>query len=154
MTQPPFDVPHAHRWFAIECNNQAWEIVEAGERTPEAVERLLHLAHAALLHWSAVGTSLNRQRALDLLTHAYVAAGRGELALQYALQAFELSEQHGGEQTPFDRAQALGTMCVALRAAGQAVDAENWKHKVQAASEVLDADERDVIQRLMKLGGI
>ena len=35
MTQPPFDVQRAHRWFAVELNNLAWEIVEADSRTED-----------------------------------------------------------------------------------------------------------------------
>jgi hypothetical protein len=148
VSEPSFDVPRAHRWFAVECNNQAWEIVEGSDRSPEALERLLHLAHAACLHWSAVGTPLNRQRALDLLAHAYAIAGQGQLALRFARQALALSEENAAEQTPFDRAQACATMAVALRTAGQSEEAEAWKHKALAAAEELDAEEREVVRRL------
>ncbi|NJM49445.1 MAG: hypothetical protein HC860_27425 [Alkalinema sp. RU_4_3] len=39
MSQPPFDVAVAHRWFAVEFNNRAWDLVEKTDRTAdEAVE--------------------------------------------------------------------------------------------------------------------
>jgi hypothetical protein len=144
----PMDQAGAQRWFAVEFNNEAWNIVEAPEKSSDQLERLLHLAHGAYLHWSAVGDSLNRQRALDLLAHAYATARRGALALEYAEQAWRLSEQHGDKQTPFDRAAACATMAVASSAAGRS-DAESWRAKAHAASSGLDADDRAVVERLL-----
>lgn len=148
MPEPAFDIPRAHRWFAVECNNEGWDIVEGADRSPEAIERMMHLAHAACFHWSAVGTQLNRQRALDLLAHTYAIAGHGAIALSFAQQALELSEQNAAEQTLFDRAQAFGTMSLALRATGQAKEADVWKHKALAAAETLNAEEQEAIRRL------
>jgi tetratricopeptide (TPR) repeat protein len=88
---------------------------------------------------------------MDLLAHAYVAAGRFEQALEYARQAFELSQWNAAEQTPFDRAQALGTMCVALRAAGDRAAADEWQQKALAAAEELDVEEREVVTRLVRM---
>src|SRR4051812_29656551 len=117
MSQWPKDQAAAERWFAIEFNNQAWSLVESQPLSADQIERLLNLAHAAMLYWSAAGDSLNRQRALDLLAHAYAAAGRGPQAVAYAEQAQQLSFDHGDRQTPFDRAEACATMSIALSAA-------------------------------------
>ena len=139
----------AHRWFAIEFNNEAWSIVEAAEGSPDEMERLVHLAHAACLHWAAVGTLLNRQRAFDLLAHAYAMAGNADQSVKYAERARQLSERHGNEQMPFDRAEALATMSVALRAAGRLKEADDWRAKAIEAATRLDDDDRAVIERLM-----
>ncbi len=149
MSNWPLDQSAAHRWFAIEFNNEAWSIIEAAQRSAEDIERLLHLAHAACLHWSAVGTSLNRQRALDLLAHACAIAGKANQALEYAEMAWGLSEKHGDEQTPFDRAEALGTMSVALFAVGRPEEADQWRANALEAAAVLDNDDRAIIERLM-----
>jgi hypothetical protein len=143
------DQTAAHRWFAIEFNNEAWSIVEAAERSPDDLERLVHLAHAACSHWAAVGTSLNRQRALDLLAHAYAVTGNADQALKYAEMAWQLSERHGNEQTPFDRAEALATMSVALRAAGRLQEANDWRAKTIEAAARLDDDDLAVVERLI-----
>jgi hypothetical protein len=149
----PMDQASAERWFAMEFNNEAWNIVESPRRSPEQIERLLHLAHAACLHWSAVGDSLNRQRALDLLAHAHAAAGRGELAIEYAEQAWRLSETHRDKQSPFDRAEACATMVIALGAAGRLSDADAWRAKALAAATELEPDDRAVIERLLRTLG-
>src|SRR5438132_654335 len=93
---PPFDLTIAHRWFAAEFNNQAWELIESGGRSPEDCQRMVHLAHAAYLHWAAIGSPLNRQRAFDLLAHAYRAAGQQAVAAEFAEAAYRLSEQAWG----------------------------------------------------------
>jgi hypothetical protein len=151
MSQWPMDRASAQRWFAVEFNNEGWSLVESAPRSSDEIERLLHLAHAAFLHWSTIGASLNRQRGLDLLARAYVAAGRGEQALHYAEQAWQLSLDHGDQQTPFDRAEAMGTMSVALRAAGRTPEADEWRSNAQAAAAQLDNDDREVIERLLRL---
>jgi hypothetical protein len=145
----PMDQASAERWFAVEFNNEAWSIIESQSASPEQIERLLHLAHAACLHWSAAGDSLNRQRALGLLAHAYAAAGRGELSVEYAEQARRLGEEHSDKQTPFDRAEACATMAIALGAAGRLSDADPWRAKALAAATELEPDDGAVIERLL-----
>jgi len=149
MSQWPLDRAGAERWFAVEFNNEAWALVEVGVLPGDKLERLLHLAHAACLHWSHVGTAIHRQRALDLLAHAYAAGGMGEIALKYAESAWQLSLQNAEGQTAFDRAEALSTMAIALRAVGRNGDADSWKQKAIAEMSRLDADDRAVIERLM-----
>ena len=47
MSTPPFDLSKAHRWFAIELNNRAWELIEAPARTAEEAVEMVTAAHAA-----------------------------------------------------------------------------------------------------------
>lgn len=117
MTEPPFDVNRAHRWFGVECNNRAWDLVEAAERTPDEIEEMIHSAHAAWLHWKPVGTLLNELRAENLLAMAYCVAGVSDRALWHARRCLALSEQAGDTQTPFDRASAWGALSRVVGAA-------------------------------------
>jgi hypothetical protein len=104
-----FAVGRAHRWFAVECNNRAWDLVEKSDRTVEETERMIHAAHAALWHWRKVGTEINHLRARCLLATAYLAANDCDTAVRYADQCVELSEQLGDAQTTFDRAMVYGS---------------------------------------------
>ncbi len=81
---PPFDEAVAHRWFAVECNNQAWDLVEAASRTAEQDHRMVALAYAASLHWHEVGTDLNRLRASNLLATVCAAVGDGAAAQRHS----------------------------------------------------------------------
>ncbi len=47
MKKPKFDPIEAHRWFAVEINNQAWDLLESDTRTEEDDELLRNTAHAA-----------------------------------------------------------------------------------------------------------
>ena len=82
--ETPFDKAKADRWFGVEFNNASWDLIEASSRTAEENDRLIHLAHAAYLHWLAVGKPIHRQRGLCLLANAYLAVGSGEAAKKYA----------------------------------------------------------------------
>jgi len=149
VAQPPFDLPQAHRWFGIEFNNAAWELVEAATRTKAETERMLRLAHASCLHWESVGTPANEQRGLVLLAMAHAVAGLGGRAVALAQQAIELGETHDELLTPFDRAAASTCMATALRSNRELKDLPAWEAKVQALIATLDADDRPVIQRML-----
>ena len=59
MPEAPFDLAQAHRWFAIEFNNQAWDLVEKVNRTADETQQMIHAAHASILHWQSAGNALN-----------------------------------------------------------------------------------------------
>lgn len=149
MPQPQFDLPQAHRYFAVELNNLAWDLAEAATRSPEDVERMIHAAHAACHHWLQVGSPLNHQRALCLLATAYAVAGRIESAVHYSALCLELCERNGDTQSAFDRATAFGCSSVAAEAAGAHDLAKNfYAQALDAAVKFEDADDRNVFSRL------
>ncbi len=149
MSAPPFDLAQAHRSFAIEFNNAAWELVEAPSRTPAETERMLRLAHGSCLHWEAVGTPANTQRGLVLLAMAHAVAGLGNRAVNLAQQALELGNTHDDLLTPFDRAAATACMATALRSDGELQDVPAWEAKTKCLAVNLDEDDRTVIHRLL-----
>lgn len=149
MSEPSFDVAEAHRWFAIEFNNQAWDLVEAADRSPEASEQMLHIAHAALVHWSEAGSELNRQRAECLLATAYLSAGLSEPAIRYGQSCVDRSLRSDNEQTAFDRATAHGCLAQALALAGRTAEAaEHFQAAAASAEGLTDAGEHEVYARL------
>lgn len=149
MSQPPFDVAAAHRWFAVEFNNRGWDLLEAAERTDPQTDEMLHAAHAAWLHWSHAGSVLNRQRAECLLASAYAAAGLAEPAMRYGRGCVELSQQPDSEQTAFDRATAHACLARALSLGGRTEEAaQQYRRAALAAEGLTDAGEREVYARL------
>jgi hypothetical protein len=152
MNTPPFDLPKAHRWFAVEFNNRAWELVEKDGRSADETQEMLHVAHAAAVHWKAIGTPLNEQRAENLLATAYLKAGRAEPALRHAQRCLALGEQNAaaGTETSFDRATALGCAAQAHQLAGDVNEAERLMALAAAAAEKLDPDDRPVFENLYR----
>jgi len=148
MSQPPFDLAKAHRWFAVEFNNQAWDLVEKSSRTADQTQQLIHLAHASVLHWQSVGNALNQQRGENLLATVYVVAGDATAAVRHAERCLSLSVENVKEESPFDRATALGCAARAHALAGDAAQADRLRTLALAAAAALDDEERGVFEKL------
>lgn len=154
MAHAPFDLVDevkVHRWFGVEYNNEAWNLVERPSRTPAENERMVALAHAALLHWSKAGNELNEQRAWCLLATAETLAGRNREAIFAAEKCLELAAKNGDAQTTFDRATAHGCAMQAYGAASMVMRASEQAKLAHAAAEQLDEDDRAVYQKLYGL---
>jgi hypothetical protein len=141
MSTPAFDVPTAHRWFAVEANNQAWALLERADRTVADDDQLLHLAHASCLHWLAVGAPANHQRGLVLLTNAYAALGLGEPAVRYGKRAVSLLEAQVTELADWDRAFTFDAMARAYAAAGGRATAGDFRARARSAGDAIADDE-------------
>jgi hypothetical protein len=118
MANASFDVAQANRWFAVETNNLAWDLLESGTWTDAQSERMIDAAHAAAFHWSEVGTPLNYLRAQTLLTTMYARLGFTDAALRHAAKCRRASESIGAEQTPWDRACVCAATAEAHALAG------------------------------------
>jgi len=147
MPDASFDLKTAHRWFAVECNNEAWALLEDEDRTDPETERMIHVAHAALYHWSQVGTALNRFRALYLLAKVYVEAGEPEGALHWADAALETGEDLD-DATDFDLLCAQASAVEALMLVGEDQEAAALREEARAAYAVIeDEEEREVLAK-------
>lgn len=147
MAEPPFDLAVAHRWFAVECNNAAWTLLEADSRSVEESERLIDLAHAARHHWLQVGTVLNQARAENLLANAYAAVRRGEPALHHARRALELLREAAGSAADWDWAFAQDALARAHAAAGD-VSAETFRAEARAAGDrIVDPEDKSAFDQ-------
>ena len=90
---PEFDLGAAHRYFAAECFNRAWDLIDKHDRTPEEDEDMIRLNQASLYHWSQREDCTNRNlsvgywqasRICALLGQADNARRYGELCLRYS----------------------------------------------------------------------
>ncbi|MBC7854950.1 MAG: hypothetical protein IAF94_16075 [Pirellulaceae bacterium] len=148
MADAPFDLLRAQRWFAVECNNAAWELLEKPNRTADETERMLHSAHASVHHWLAVGNELNRLRGMVLLANVYAGEGLSEGAVRYAELALALSEAAGEAQSPFDRATTLAAASRAYSLSGERENAQRFRALARQSAEKLEADDRPVFDQL------
>jgi len=91
------DVREAHAYFAKECFNYSWELIEKGDRTQKETDAMIHLAHASLFHWSrrVDCTDQNLSVGYWQLSRVYALAGLGDCALRYAETCLTYSLQHG-----------------------------------------------------------
>ena len=154
MTDADFEPNSAHRWFAVNCNNSAWDLIESAPHSEDDVEHMIHAAHASAWHWLQVGTPAHHVRALHLLTNAYAAAADGATALRYAQQAAALSEQHKHELTPFDQAMTEASLAAACSCAGEADRANSHGENVSSALSDLEEDEKSVVEAVLRRAGL
>lgn len=149
MSTAPFDVPRAHRWFAVELNNLAWDLLEKSDRSPDDNERLVHAAHAACFHWLQAGDVLNHLRAQCLLATVYAKVDLSEAAVRHAEKCLQLSEHAGAKQTAFDLATSHGCAASAYRLVGRLDDAQTqYQRAITAAARFDDPAERGVFDGL------
>jgi hypothetical protein len=98
MTQhPDFDLTLAHRHFAVECYNQAWDLINKADRTPEEDEQMIRLSLASHWHWTqrADCTQENLSIAYWQTSRVYAVLGQAENARRYAWLCLEESRGEG-----------------------------------------------------------
>ena len=142
MTNPPdFDLQSAHHYFAVQCFNQAWELIEKPGRTPEEDEAMIRLSHASHYHWTqreGYGPT-NRSIAYWQLARIYAVLGRLDSARHYAELCLCASLEEGVgavfvgyayealarvEKLAGDKERAQGYLASALDQAEKTEDAE------------------------------
>lgn len=149
MRTPAFDLKQAHRWFAVECNNRTWDLIEKADRTPEETDAMLHFAHASCHHWLQIGGTLERARACTLLATAYHRAGYADRGIHFAQQAIAALDEPGITPTPFDRACAHGAMAANCLLADRSQDAARHASAAgEAAAQCDEPEERDLVEHL------
>ena len=102
---PSFDLTAAHKYFAANCFNKAWDLIERPDRTPEESRLMVALNQASIYHWSnrpdctAENLSVGywqASRIQAILGHAEEARRHAEVCLGYstALEPFYLGYAH------------------------------------------------------------
>lgn len=133
------------RYFAMQCNNAAWTLVESDRTGPQAAE-MLDAAHAAAYHWQRVGQELNGMRAKLLLAEVHALLHMGPSAWAYAQ---EVQAYFTGRET--DDWELAFTHAIHAHAAFAAGEHEAYRSSYARAVEALDAIEdaesRAIVQR-------
>ncbi len=94
MPEPKIDLAAAHRWFAVDCFNRAWEYINKPERTPDEDEEMIRLSLASTWHWTQRPDCTNINRAIGLwqIARVYTLAGQAENARRYGQMCLEVSQ--------------------------------------------------------------
>lgn len=135
-------ISRMHRFFAVECNNRAWELTEQSSRSEEEAHEMRTTAHAAAFHWAKVGMPVNEMRARLLLAEVAAQDGNGPLALALAKSCCDFFENEEG--TGWDRAFSTLELAYAHAVCGQEVEVSPLLEKASAQGEQLaEKGERD-----------
>jgi len=132
-----------HRYFAIECNNRAWDL-STSTRSPEDDEEMLNVAHASALHWQIAGNELNHMRACMLLAEVHALRGLGDTALLYAhrMERYFLNRETPDWEVAFTHA----ILAHAAFAAGDlALHRRAYADAVVAIEQIAEEAERKIV---------
>ncbi len=157
-----------HRYWAIEANNRAWELVESASLPPELKRDLIAIAWSAYWHWEEHLQSLaapqraaapNRLRALHLLC---CAVARHDLPLRTGATTLrsgatavpslgELAESAAAEQARLMTVApaALTRLDLAMTSLCAVLSGDEGADGFKDQLAGLDGDERTLVQTLL-----
>jgi hypothetical protein len=143
-TNPDFDLAAAHKYFAAQCFNRAWDLIEKPDRTPEENRLMEALSQASIYHWLQRGDCSNQNlsvgywqasRIQALLGNSSEALRHAQVCLVYSagLAPFYLGYAHEA----LARAQAL--------AGNSTAAAEHTQAALQLAGEIKEKSDREAL---------
>ena len=147
MSNPPeFDLQAANRYFAVECFNQAWELIDKSNRTPEEDEQMLRLSLASHYHWTQRDdySATSKSTAYWQTSRIYALLGQGEAARRYGQLCLEASQEQG--VAPFFLGYAYEALARAEAITGDREKMEAYLSEAhKAAEQVSEPDDRKVL---------
>jgi hypothetical protein len=152
MSVPPVpeEIARWRRYYAIECNNRAWDLAGQETRTPAETEELVHAAHAAAWLWEGIGDELNRARGWMLLGQALGLAGQAAPALDYAGRSLAFFLAH--ECPDWELAFAHAVQACAAQAAGESALYEtHWRRAAELGAAIADPEDRGIFLSSFRL---
>jgi len=141
--KPDFDLTRAHRYFAAECFNQAWDLMDKPERSPQEDEEMLRLSLASQYHWTQRDDFTPTSQSVGFWQTAriYAMLGQVENARRYGELCLQASQAEG--VPPFYLGYAYEALARAEMVAGERGKMEAFLAEARKAAEaVSDAEAR------------
>lgn len=135
----PAEIARWQRFFAIECNNRAWDLASQPTRSTEDNDEMLYAAYAAAYHWKFAGEAVNHARADVALAHVHALLGQGQPAMRYAQRCLEYFQNN--PVTDWDVAFAHMEVAFAAAAAGYTALHEEYHAKARQLGEEISEEE-------------
>lgn len=144
MPTPDFDTAAAHRFFAADCFNKAWDLMDKPERTPADDRLMVALTHASLYHWSQRQDCTDGHFAVGYwqVSRVYALLGNAEEAKRFG----DICLSFSGKADPFLYGYAHEALARAALVAGDGdLSATHKKEALQAAERIQKADDRNLL---------
>jgi len=135
----------AHRWFAVDCFNRVWALIDKPSRTIAEDEAMVLTALASLWHWSQRDDCTDQNLSIGhwLAARVFALVGQGENAMRHARRSLE----YAADLSPFYVGYAHEAIARAARTLGESGIYQD--HLTQArryAAKVEDAAERKLLE--------
>lgn len=147
MSDAPFDLNQANRWFAVELNNKAWHWMESSPRDPGRSAEMVHAAHASCWHWTQAGGPIHRARAEYLVAAVHVLSGHAGATQRHLFRARKILDDHPEEVADWDRAFLADITARSYAAAGDESRARRAREEADRLGEAIaDPEDRKVFE--------
>ena len=136
----------ANNYFAVECFNQIWTILDKPVKEPKDLETILHLAHASFWHWSQnpKAQPSNIATCYWMLSRAYAVAKNTTQSLLYAQKCVEYNREN--ELNAFSFGYAYEALARAYQLIKHQEKMEESLQKgFEYAEKVQDAEEKQFL---------
>jgi hypothetical protein len=141
---PSFDLAEAHRYFAAQCFNRAWDLIDKKDRTAADDRLMVALNQASIYHWSQRPDFSDRNVSVGYWQASRIQAliGNADEARRHAL----VSLQYSQALEPFLLGYAHEALARAAAVAGDSAGArENLAVAETLAAKVTDRENRDLL---------
>ncbi len=144
--QPAFDIQAAHRYFSAACFNQAWELMEKENRTPQEDEQMIRLSLASHYHWTQRSdySAESESIACWQISRIYAILRQADNARRYAELSLDASRRNG--EAPFFMGYSYEALARAEAIAGNQNRMENFLREARRfAGRVPAEDDRKAL---------
>ncbi|MFQ5942550.1 MAG: hypothetical protein ACE5JF_03245 [Anaerolineales bacterium] len=148
-TEPDFDRAVAHKFFAADCFNKAWALIDKADRTADEDQQMIRLNQASMWHWTQREDCTDKNMSIGYwqASRIYALLGDAENARGYGQLSLEYSEQ----LAPFYKAYAHEALARAEGVAGNSKEVREHLQEARAlAGEIDDAQDREVLEDDLK----
>jgi hypothetical protein len=147
MKKPEFDLIAGHKYFAANCFNATWDLLDKSDRTPEEDEQMIRLSMTSLWHWTQREDFTKKNESIGYwqISRVYAVLGQAEDARKYGHFCLAASQDVSVE--PFYLGYAYEALARAESVAGnQAAMREYLEKARQAAALVQEAESRQMLE--------
>lgn len=141
---PDFDVKAAHKYFAANCFNSVWNLIDKKDRTADENEQMINLAQASIWHWTQREdcTDQNMSTGYWQASRVYSLAGQADNARRYG--QLSLNKCEGGE--PFNYGYAYEALARAEFVAGNKDKTKEYLTKAREyADKISNSDHKKML---------
>ena len=139
-----FDRAAAHQYFSADCFNQAWELIDKADRTPEEDQQMIRLSQASMWHWTQREDCTDKNMSIGYwqASRIYALLEQPANAREYGQLALNTSK----EQAPFYQGFAHEALARAEWVAGNREKAEEHLRQARLlVDEIEDPDDKKIL---------
>lgn len=136
-----FDQGAAHKYFAANCFNQAWDLIDKTNRTAAEDEDMIRLSLASHYHWTQRDDYSDTSASIAhwQTSRVYALLGQSDNAKRYGQLCLEVSQAQ--DTPPFYLAYAYEALARSEATAGNQVRAQEYIDQARSAAEKIQVAE-------------